>query len=1130
MKKNVLIQDFKVEIKRSITRYLSILLIVALGVAFFSGIRASQPDMKLSADQYYDDTNLMDIRVLSTMGLTSEDVKAIKNVKGVLVAEPSLSMDVLCDTSDTEMVVKLMSLTKIINKIYITKGRLPEKPTECLVDLKFLEDSGYKIGDSIRFRSGTDEVLNQSLKYNDFKIVGVGNTALYLSFERGNSSIGYGKINSFIIIPSEAFKLDVFTEIYTTVNGAAELTSYTDAYDAAIEETVNQIKEIEAVRTKARYEEILSESQKEIAESKAKLRKQEENTNKKLAEAAKKLEKGKREVAAGEEKLIDGKKTLEKGKAKLTNSKRKLHDFEAELQAGEKKLNSSQAELTAGKKILVDKQKEYQTGVALLAAGYEQWNESNSIWYKNKEELERNKVIVKEALVNLYKQKSELEAFKDLYRDEWQKLLATEENLLTKQQDLNKGSETLEQSRKELDTVKRELDQEQNKLDTGKKELANEEKKIRAAEVVLADKKTEINLSAQKIKAGRSEIADAKTDIKKSEKLLLDKEAELKEAKATIENKDKEYRLATWTAEEKISDAKEQIEDAEQKLKDIPYPKWYVLNRNSLQTYVEFGQDSERIGNIGKVFPVIFFLVAALVSLTTMTRMVEEQRTQIGTLKALGYSNISVAGKYILYSLSASMTGSIMGVLIGEQILPQVIIKAYVILYKTLPKVITPYNLYHGIISALIAVFCTTFAAYFSCYKELMSSPAGLMRPAAPKSGKRVILERIPFLWKHLSFTTKATVRNLLRYKKRFFMTVFGIGGCMSLLLVGFGLKDSIGAMSDIQYVELWHQDVSLMTKDDAENSGAEKLLQQLGQDSRIKEAASVLDLAVNAGNGKLMKSVSLIVPKNTDSINDYIEFRNRKTHKSVPLTDGGVLITEKLADLLKISVGDNILIKENDTKSITVKVNGIVENYMLHYIFMTPELYERLYEKSPDYNKIYLKFKNKINLNEKLFASDILRNNVISSINFTSEFIKQINDMLKNLNLVVYVLIIAAGLLAFIVLYNLNNINISERKRELATLKVLGFKDMEVAAYVYRENSIITVIGALSGIIMGIGLHRLVILTTEIDSIMFGRQIKLISYLLSIMLTFLFSALVNYVMFYKLRKIDMVESLKSVE
>ncbi|GAA4291877.1 ABC transporter permease [Anaerocolumna aminovalerica] len=1132
-KRKAIRQDFIKEIKNSLNRFLSIMFIVALGVAFFSGIRASQPDMKISADSFYDSSNLMDIRVLSTLGLTDEDVREISTVDGVEAVEPSYSVDVLLDSEEIEMVLKVMSETDHINQIRVLEGRLPQLTTECLVDERFLGTTGFNIGDSIHFASGTEDDLSESLKENTFTIVGVGSSSKYLSFNRGSSSIGNGKVNSFVVVPKDTFTMEAYTEIFITAKEAKGLISYTPEYDKTVEGVADNIEKIADRRKEARYQEVLEEPKKDLADAKEELAKSEREVNEKLADAEKKIEDAKIEIADGEEEIKKAWEELKSGKNEIETNKNNLTDKEKELKQGQNELNRAESDFNKGKKLFDEKKAEYEEGVKTLNTAYESWNTSMKTWKEKKEELDKSQRMVDKAKAELAAQKEQLEPYKDLYPDKWQEVLAGESALKEKQNELNGGKKQLEDGKSELDAGKEELDKQQKTLKEAGKVLSKEEQKLLAGEKTLAENRRKITEGLNQIEAGWKELRNGEKEIRKSESLLLEKEAELQDGKSTLEDKIKEYEEGKETAAREIEDAKKEIADGEEKLSKIEFPKWFVLDRNSIQTYVEYGQDSERIGNIGKVFPAIFFLVAALVSLTTMTRMVEEQRTQIGTYKALGYKNAAIAGKYILYAFLASILGSLLGVLIGEQLLPKVIIKAYGILYQNIPEVITPYNMYFGMLSTIIAVLCTTMAAYLACYKELMETPAQLMRPAAPKAGKRVILERIPWIWKKLNFTTKSTIRNLLRYKKRFFMTVFGIGGCMALLLVGFGLKDSISAMSDIQYVDLWHQDSIITLKEkelDSDSDKGKNIYEFLQNDSNVEDFIKTSEKTVDAGYQNKEKSVTLIVPEDKEHIKSFIEFRDRKTYENYDLEEDGVIITEKLASLLEVKVGDTIDIKDGEVSSIQVKVSHIVENYMLNYIFMSPAVYRKLHVANPEYNSIYLKSLNKDAAYEENFASQVLNFSQVSSIMFTSYLQEQIHDMLKSLNIVVYVLIISAGLLAFIVLYNLNNININERKRELATLKVLGFQDMEVATYVYRENVILTAVGVLVGIFLGIILHRFVILTAEIDTIMFGRQMKGISYVFSGLLTFGFSGFVNYFMFYKLRKIDMVESLKSVE
>ncbi|NCC42868.1 MAG: ABC transporter permease [Clostridia bacterium] len=559
-------------------------------------------------------------------------------------------------------------------------------------------------------------------------------------------------------------------------------------------------------------------------------------------------------------------------------------------------------------------------------------------------------------------------------------------------------------------------------------------------------------------------------------------------------------------------------------------PTWYILGRDSYQTYVEYEQDTQRIGAIGEVFPVIFFLVAALICLTTMTRMVEENRTQIGTLKALGYSKEAIALKYLSYAFLASIAGSVIGFIGGQKVLPVVIINAYGILYNNLPVIQSPIYASYSISSTLLAVAVTTLAAGISCYHELAEVPANLMRPEAPKNGKRILMERFTIVWKHMTFTQKATARNLFRYKKRFFMTVLGIGGCMGLLLVGFGLKDSIMAIGEKQFGEIRIYSSMLSLDEDKSAEVQNDVFELVQTDKDVITSMKALETSVDVGYKKSERSSYLVVASDPELFKKFVNLKDRNSQKMYELDDSGVVITEKLSKLLDVKEGDTIYLKDGDTRRLEVKVSHIVENYFFHYVYMTPTVYRELYEKEPEYTEIFTVNKQNDSAFEDSFQSRYMDVNGVLNVTFLSSMEERIADMLRSMDAIIYVIVIAAGLLAFVVLYNLNNINISERRRELATLKVLGFYDLEVSEYVFKENIFLTLIGAGFGVIFGLILHRFVILTAEIDLMMFGRSIKPISYLYSICLTCLFSFIVNMFMHFKLKKLDMVESMKSVE
>lgn len=1077
MKKKALRKDFFVEIKKTFSRFISIFFIVALGVAFFTGIRSAKPDMKLSADEFYDQSNLMDIRILGTLGLTAEDVLSLENTKGVDRVEGAYSADVICMNDSNEIVVKVMSYPADINKVVIKEGRAPEKPEECIVDTAFLENTTYKIGDKIALKSGTEDEISDTLKYDAYTITGSCTTSYYMGITRGTTSMGAGEINSFIMLPKESFDLETFTEIYLTAEGAKQLTSYTDSYNDLIENVTKTIKsEVKDVRIKARYDEVIGEANDKLNEAKEKLAKEEKKAKDKLGDARKELDEAEKEIE-------DGKKEITDNEKKLKDSGQKLQTSEQDLVNGKKELNNGKAKLEKSQKEVADAQKQYEAG--------------HKEYLMNKEKITAGRAELEGA-------KEQLEFIADeVQREETEAVLTEQEKIIVSgEAELRKAELTLNATKAQLDAAEKEITAAEKKLEVSEKTIRDGEREIANAKIKLAD-------GQKKLDSAKADIADAEKELKKGTKT---------------------YNKSKKEAEEKIADANEEIHDAEKEIKKIKKPKWYVLDRNSIQTYVEYSQDADRIGAIGEVFPAIFFLVAALVSLTTMTRMVEEQRTQIGTLKALGYHKFSIAAKYLLYALLATLGGSIAGGLIGGTYLPYIIIRTYQIMYKNLEVIVTPINWFNFTLATALAVFCVTAATLISCYKELAAPPAELMRPAPPKQGKRVMLERAGFIWKHLSFTWKSTVRNLVRYKKRFLMTIFGISGCMALLLVGFGIKDSIFSIVTLQFGQIFKYDSIASIDEDATIEETAELENYISQTDEITNHEYAMKKTLDAGKGEVEKSVSLTVFKNPSHIKDYVVFRDRLSHKEYTLDDERAIITEKLARLLGVKAGDSIYLKDEDMNKVTVKVSAITENYVQHYVYMTPALYEKLYKMPMAVNEMYLMDKGDTEESEISLSEKLLKNDAVTGIVFLRAMQAHFDDMLDSLDIVIVILILSAGGLAFVVLYNLNNINITERVRELATIKVLGFHDIEVSEYVFRENIALTVIGAFFGVIFGALLHRFVILTVEVDMTMFGRQIELSSYFKSILITFIFAALINFTMHFKLKRIDMAASLKSVE
>lgn len=902
-----------------------------------------------------------------------------------------------------------------------------------------------------------------------------------------------------------------------------------------------------------------------------------------LEEKAKELSDGKAQLAEKETELAAGKKEVEEQLAQLVETKTELNQKQAELDAAKEQLAAEEANVTAAKEQLAAAREELESKKAETAEARAQYEAQKAAYEEQKnqygitdpeteaqlaaaeaqiidaenqlaaadaqltekeqecaageariasakEELENGEAQITAALAQIADGEAQAKAYQKQLEDGEAQLAAAkaqidegEAQIEANRAKLKEGESQLAAARAQIAEGEQQIASYQETIQSGEAQLAEGKKTIADGESQLADAK-------QTIADGEKQLADAKQTIAEGESQLADAKQEISEKEKELEDGRAEYEKAKADAEPEIADAKQEIADGEKTLADLKKPVWYVWGRDKVTSTENFGQDASRISNIGQFFPVIFFLVAALVSLTTMTRMIEEQRQQIGTLKALGYSDGVIAFRYFAYAMLSTVSGALAGVVVGEKILPWVIMNAYGMLYIGLPYYMTPLNWEQGGLAILASAACTGVATLAACYKELSAGPAELMRPEAPKNGKRIFLERIGVLWKHLNFTQKATVRNLVRYKKRFFMTVIGIGGCMGLILVGFGLQDSITAIAKNQFVSLFTYQANAVLNADVDETEKETLQTDLRNYGGIDQMLEMYCQNVELQTEKKTVDAILEVPKELTHFDEFFAFRDRVSGKTYDFpTDGGAAISEKTATMLGVEEGDTIRLKKGDDM-VDVKISIVVENYVRHYLYLTPELYQELFGETPDYNQLLMKYRDTSSAYEMALGEKIMTYDSVAAISFTSDLIEQIDNMLRSLDIVIVVLIVSAGLLAFVVLYNLNNINITERQRELATLKVLGFYDGEVASYVYRENMVLTLFGIVAGMGIGTFLHQYVIRTVEVDMMMFGRNVFPRSYLWSALITLAFALFVNVMMFYRLRKIDMIESLKSVE
>jgi putative ABC transport system permease protein len=1149
--KNTLIKDFIREIKGNKGRFLSIFFIVLLGSAFFSGIRSSGGDMKYSADIYYDDTDMMDIRVLSTLGLTDDDINDIKNVSGIDEACGGYTKEVMVSSDGDEYCIRLIAQTEGINKLSIRDGRKIQNAGECIVDSYFMDMFGFEIGDTVSVYPGTDEDISDSLARTEFTIVGTGDLPYFTDLTRGVSSIGDGQLDGFTVVDPQAFDMDYYTEVYATVGGAKELNTYSDEYEALVSGVADGIEAISAGAAQRRYDEIYDEgaaqiedAENEINDAKTELNdaKEELDSGKEeLDDAAAQLSNAETELDSVLEKLNESKAQLDSAASQLESSASALEQMKAQIDSGESQLAGSWQQIEDGNSQLAaleaqlnSKAQEIETGKAELAQKQEEYEqqaaelENAKQMYSEAEKAYQAILVMLEADPENVELAAQAEALK-AQADELSAVISQAEPVLTA------AKEQLDAANAELAGYETQLAEGRAQLESYRQEIAAAKSQYDAGAAQLAEAKAQYEAYLSQYNVGKAEydagLSQYESGLSQYEEGRAEYESSLKEYEdglAEWEDGNREYNEAYGEAQEEIEKAQEEIDDAKEELDSLSVPEWYILDRDDISSCSSYESDSGRMDSIGQIFPVLFFLVAALVSLTAMTRMAEEQRGQIGTLKALGYSNRAIAGKYVGYALLATLSGAVIGMFLGEYILPLVIMSAYGMLYVGIPQYYMPLNLTEGLLAIFISAACTGIAAVSSVYNLLRDKPAELMRPESPKSGRRIFLEHIPFIWKRLNFTQKATLRNLFRYKKRFVMTIIGISGCMSLMLVGFGLRDSITIVAQNQFKEIFMQNATVSVDPDEDRSNLEEAI--AGYDG-ISASLDAYQLTVTLNANDTDRDAYIYVPKDTEKFFDFVRFRDRITKEPYDFPENGIALSEKTADMLGVSVGDTVSIqKGEEAEQVEATVETIVENYVLHYVFMSPETYAKLFGEEPEYNCIYLKYEDNSPGYENALGNTLLNYDECTGISFTTDLEKQIDDMLTTLYLVIAVLIIAAALLAFVVLYNLNSINMTERKRELATLKVLGFYDIEVAMYIYRENIILTLFGIAAGAVMGKLLHLVTITTIEVDQMMFGRIIRPESYVICALLTLAFSLLVNVIMFFEFRKIDMIESLKSVE
>ena len=1012
--KKALFKDSMKEIKNTYKRFISILLMAFLGVGFFAGMRAASPDMVDTIDQYYKDNQVYDIQVLSTLGLTGNDIEAIKQINNIETVVGTYEIDGKLEIENKEVITKIMCIEEL-NQPILLQGELPKNQDECVVEEKFLSANHKEIGDTIELEvENTKNDAGEEIEYlnqRKLKIVGTVQSPLYISRDRGTSKLGSGKIDYYVYIVKENIKAnEIYTNLYIKVKECEKYTTSSEKYENYINEVKKEIEAIKDERQKARHDELVNIATTKVEEAETELSTEKQNAQEKIDEAQKKIDDGKTEIEKAESQLNTSKKEANTQFANAYNqiqtAKKTITENEEQLATKEQEANQQFAELETQKQTLQAQLETVTNGLTGLEAQYNQIQDNPNIPEEQKQEL------------------------------------------AAQIQNLKQTKQTIEAGITQID----------NGIASGKQEIENGKAQIQSAKNQLAKQESQYET---KKKSTNNQLENAKAEIEKSKNELKTGEEELEKNKKELE--------------EKIAEAEEKLMDAKEKIADIENPKWYVLDRYSNSGYNSFIQDTGSIEGIAQIFPIVFFIVALLISLTSMTRMVEEQRTQIGTLKALGYNKIQIASKYVIYASLACIIGGILGMSVGFVLLPKIIWMMYEMMYQ-MTDISISFQWDVGVIGLLLISICIIGATIYAVLKELAQTPATLMRPKSPKMGKRVLLEKIPFIWKHLSFSRKVTVRNIFRYKKRFLMTIIGILGCTALITVGFGIKDSIQCIMPNQFEKVFDYDMQIGLKNGLEKEQKQEYITNLQEKTEIEKVVEIYMTSNTAVNGEKKEDVQIIVPKEQEELDGIINLADVKTEQKLELQENEICLTDKAAELLGVKQGDTITLKDSDEKERKIKISNIVENYVSHYVYMSKTTYENLYGETYETNVLFTKNNNLSEEQEDRLAAEIMNQSEVATLNRISTVMGMLDDTMKSLNYVVVILIVSAGLLAFVVLYNLSNVNISERIRELATIKVLGFYDKEVYSYVSRETVILTAIGIVLGLIGGYFLNYFII------------------------------------------------------
>ncbi len=1156
MKKSVMAKNLRQSILRSLGRYVAIAAIIALGAGIFAGLLATKTDMVATGQFYMDQQNMFDLRLLNPYGWTQKELDAIRQLDGIDEAEGAVTMDVIGRMGDDgeDSVYQLHTIQDTINKVYLRGGRMPQTPNECLADSMHASDS--ILGKTFRIADHNDSSTLENLNYTEYTVVGYVSSPLFMDLTRGNTTLGNGSVSAFVYVPREAFNVDYFTEITVTIPGEYEI--YTDAYNDALDVVADKLEPILQPLAQQRYEQVRIDAQQQYddglkeyrdgfeayEEAKKDAESELESARLELETAQLDMETNEKTLTDGEKQLEDAKKLLDDNTKMLLESKQsfaetkaytyaQLAQANAELLENYKTVSKSQKELDSGLNQIKDGLLQIDSGISQLESGLQQielmigltdtmigvMDSSIGATQTALEQAKESGLIDGETIAALEQrlqeqilrrdeydaQNLELKANRDTYSKQLEDLRVQRETLIAQQSELEANRVVLEEAMAAIDEGFLELQNSQTQADN---EFASAEAQLESAQLQIDSTKAELAVKEQELEEGKAALAEGKEQ-------LADGWAEYNRGK-----EDAERELSD--AKSELDQAKLALDDAKSMLDSMDVPDVFVLDRNTNVGYVAVNNNSDIVAGVSRVFPAFFLLVAALVCITTMTRMVEEERTQIGTLKALGYGNGAIIGKYLVYAGSAAIVGCGFGVFAGSIIFPEIIWIAYSLILTLTPDIQIVFNvpLCICVVAAYLAVMLAV--TWYCCRMSLREVPAELIRPKAPTSGKKILLEYLPF-WERFSFLNKVMLRNIFRYRQRLLMMLVGIGGCTALLITGFGMGDSIQNVVSYQFDEVTLFDMQIMFSEEVNLDEQTAFRDQFADDTQHIGFVHQSSVDLDFDDGVM--NVSLIA--SDDSLENFFDFHSGKEKLSMP-GKNSALVSVGAAEAMGIQVGDTVTLRNTDMETLQVTVSGIFDNNVQNYVIVTPETLQEQWGREVQYQVAYLMMAEDKDAHG--LSAEISQMSNVMNVMISQDLADQITSMLDAMDMIVVTTVVCASLLAVIVLYNLTNINITERMREIATIKVLGFKAGESAMYVFKENLLLSAMGALFGILGGKLLLNFVMDQVKIDMVWFQSRITPESVLWSVLITMLMACLVDFILYFRLDKINMAEALKSVE